>query len=144
MPNVTWILVANASCARIYLNSGPKKGLVQLKELEHPKSRQKGMDLVSDRAGQAMVGHGTRQTQEDPKQYEARTFAQELARELNHGRATGQYERLILIAPPAFMGLLNEKLNGPTGQMVSDRYEKDYTKATPRELTAHLESCIFL
>ena len=70
--------------------------------------------------------------------------AQELARELNHGRSSGQVERLILVAPPAFMGLLNEKLDGPTANLVSHRFEKDYTKSSEKELAGHLESCIFL
>jgi protein required for attachment to host cells len=78
-------------------------------------------------------GHRASQPKTDPKTNEARHFAQELARELNHGRASGLVERLILVAPPAFMGLLNEKLDGPT-HLVSDRFEKDYTKAGEKEL----------
>lgn len=142
MAQTTWIVVANSSCARIYANEGPNKGLASVKELEHPESRQKSTDLVTDRAG--MMGHGTRHAQIDPKTYEARAFAQELARELYQGRVKGQYERAILIAPPGFMGLINEKLDTPTNQLVSDRFEKDYTKYNPRELAAQLQSCIYL
>lgn len=145
--STTWILVANASQARLYANNGPKKGLQLLKELQHPESREKGSDLVSDRPGHmqsAGNGHGARQPRTDPKTNEARHFALQLARELNHARASGQFGRLILVAPPAFMGLLNEKLDGPTASLVSDRFEKDYTKAGEKELAAHLESCIYL
>jgi protein required for attachment to host cells len=147
MAGTTWILVANASCARLYANHGPNKGLALLKEMKHPKSRKKGADLVTDRAGHMQSsgnGHGARQPQTDPKQNEARNFAQELAKELHHGRVTAQFERAIVVAPPAFMGLLNDKLDGPTAQMVSNRFEKDYTKATDKELAGHLENCIFL
>ena len=42
------------------------------------------------------------------------------------------------------MGLLNEKLDGPTASLVSNRFEKDYTKSSEKELASHLESCIFL
>jgi protein required for attachment to host cells len=89
-------------------------------------------------------GHGARQPRTDPKTNEARHFAQELARELTHGRTSGQAGRFILVAPPAFMGLINEKLDGPTAGLVSDRFEKDYTKSSEKELASHLESCIFL
>lgn len=143
----TWILVANASQAKLYVNTGPKKGLKMLKTLAHPESREKGSDLVSDRPGHmqsAGNGQGAYQPKNDPKTNEARHFAQELAKELNHGRSSGEVERLILVAPPAFMGLLNEKLDGPTAQLVSDRFEKDYTKAADKELAGHLESCIYL
>ncbi|MDP1634965.1 MAG: host attachment protein [Gallionellaceae bacterium] len=143
----TWILVANASQAKLYVNTGPKKGLKMLKALAHPESREKGSDLVSDRPGHmqsAGNGQGAYQPKNDPKTNEARHFAQELAKELNHGRSSGEVERLILVAPPAFMGLLNEKIDGPTAQLVSDRFEKDYTKAADKELAGHLESCIYL
>lgn len=144
---ITWILVANASQAKLYANAGPKKGLKLIKDMKHPESREKAADLVSDRPGQLHSpgnSHRASQPKTDPKTNEARHFAQELARELNHGRASGLVERLILVAPPAFMGLLNEKLDNPTAHLVSDRFEKDYTKAGEKELSGHLESCIFL
>ncbi len=144
---ITWILVANASHARLYANEGPKKGLRLLREMDHPESREKGSDLASDRAGHMQSsgnGHGARQPKSDPKTNAARSFAQELARELNHGRGKQQFARAIIVAPPAFMGLINEKLDGSTAGLVSDRFEKDYTKANDRELAGHLESCIFL
>jgi protein required for attachment to host cells len=147
MAQTAWILVANASKAKLFANHGPKKGLQLLKELDHPESRQKNADLVSDRAGfmqSSGNGHGARQPASEPKQNEARSFAQSLAQELQHGRSTNQYHRAIIVAPPAFMGLLNNQLDGPTTQVVSDRFEKDYTKATEKELCSHLETCIFL
>ncbi|MGB0128875.1 MAG: host attachment protein [Rhodocyclaceae bacterium] len=147
MPQTAWILVANASTAKLFANHGPKKGLQLVKELSHPESRQKNADLVTDRAGfmqSSGNGHGSRQPPTEPKQYEAQTFAQELAEELHGGRTTNQFSRVILVAPPAFMGLLNAQLDAPTAQIVSDRFEKDYTKASEKELSAHLESCIYL
>ena len=146
MAQTTWILVANASKAKLFANQGPKKGLRLLKELTHPESRQKNAELVTDRAGhmQASDGHSARQPQTEPKHNEARSFAQELARELSNGRTTNQFNRVILVAPPSFMGLLNGLLDSPTSQIVSDRFEKDYTKANEKELATHLESCIYL
>jgi len=144
---ITWILVANASRAKLFSNDGPKKGLRLVRESAHPESREKASDLVSDRAGHMQGsgnGHGARQPKNDPKTNEARSFAQELARELNAGRGKQLCGRVILVAPPAFMGLINEKLDGQTASLVSDRFEKDYTKATERELAGHLQSCIFL
>jgi len=145
--STTWILVANASQAKLYANTGPNKGLKLVKDLKHPESREKASDLVSDRPGQMHGpgnGHRAGQPKTDPKTNEARHFAQELARELNHSRSSGLVGRFILVAPPAFMGLLNEKLDGPTASLVSDRFEKDYTKTTEKDLAGHLASCIFL
>ena len=147
MPNTTWILVANASTAKLYANDGPHHGLELLKEFDHPDSRRKNSDLSSDRAGAMQMsgnGHGARQPQSTPKENSARHFAQELAGELHNGRCCNAANRMILVAPPAFMGLLNATLDGPTGQIVSNRFEKDYTKAPPQELATKLETCIYL
>jgi protein required for attachment to host cells len=147
MANTTWILVANSSVAKLYANDGPKKGLTLVKELEHPESRQKNSDLVTDRPGHmqsAGLGHGARQPQTAPKQNEAHRFALQLAGELNSGRTANQVQRIILVAPPAFMGMINNAMDSKTSQMVSNRFEKDYTKTPETKLAGHLESCIFL
>lgn len=143
---VTWIVVANASLAKLYSNEGPNKGLALEKELVHPESRQKTSDLVSDRPGAmgAGSGGGSFQGQTPPKQHEARVFAQEIAQELYQGRTRNSFKRAILVAPPSFMGLLNAVLDGPTAQLVSDRFEKDYTKTPEPELSKHLGSVMLL
>jgi protein required for attachment to host cells len=145
--STTWILIANSSSAKLYMNTGPKKGLSKLKEFDHSASRSKGGDLVSDRPGHYKShgnGRGAYNPPTNPKQHEADQFALELAKELDHGRTTQQFQRLILVAAPGFMGLLNKHLNGYIGHLVTDRFEKDYTKATEKEIAGHLEGCIYL
>jgi len=137
----TWILVANASSATVYASAGPRQALTRIKAMSHPQSRMKNADLVSDRAGHMQSsgdGHGSRQPHTEPKQNEAEHFARELAQELEHGRNAKLFEHVILVAPPAFLGLINEKLDAQTAQLVSQRYEKDYTQLNDKELAAHL------
>ncbi len=144
---ITWILVANASLARLYENLGPNKGLKLVKELIHPESRLKNAELVTDRPGSMASsgnGQGAKQPQTQPKEHEAKVFAQELAQELYQGRTKNAFERAIVVAPPAFMGLLNTVLDHPTAKLITDRFEKDYTKSTEPQLKAHLSSCIFV
>ena len=143
---ITWILVANASLARLYANLGPKQGLKLIKELVHPESRMKNAELSSDKAGSFQVssdsGRGSREQQTPPKLNAARNFAHALAKELYLGRSRNEFARAILVAPPAFMGMLNATLDGPTAHMVSDRLEKDYTKTREPDLCGHLEGCL--
>ncbi|HOB46104.1 MAG TPA: host attachment protein [Zoogloea sp.] len=144
---ITWILVANASLARLYANFGPKQGLKLVKELVHPESRMKNSELSSDRAGQIQSngsGHGAREQQTSPKLNAAKNFAQMLAKELYIGRSRNEFARAILVAPPSFMGMLNATLDAPTAQMVTNRLEKDYTKSTEPDLCGRLETCIFV
>ena len=144
---ITWILVANASLAKLYANLGPNKGLTLVKELIHPESRQKNGELVSDRSGAMGAvgsGGGSMQPQTLPKQHEAKVFAQEIAQALYQGRTSNAFKRAILVAPPAFMGLLNAVIDGPTAQLITDRFGKDYTKTPENELGDRLGSTIFL
>lgn len=137
----TWILVANASQARIYFRNGSKQDLTLIKELVHPESRMKNAELVTDRAGYMQGtgnGHGSKQSQTEPKQNEAIHFAQELAHELNQGRCSQQFDQIILVAPPAFLGLMNEKIDGQTEKLITERLGKDYTQVTEKELVGHL------
>ena len=141
----TWILVSNASTAKLWANHGPKKGIALLKEFEHPDSRRKTSELVSDRAGMASGnGHGVRQSHLLPKEHAALQFAHSLTRHLQQGRTHNEMGRLILVAPPAFMGMLNQNLDNATAQLVTDRLEKDYTKSSDADLCDHLSSCIYL
>jgi len=144
---ITWILVANASLAKLYENMGPNKGLKLVRELIHPESRQKNGELVSDRSGAMAAtgaGGGSMQPQTMPKQHEAKVFAQEIAQALYQGRTSNAFKRAIVVAPPAFMGLLNAVIDGPTAQLITDRFEKDYTKTPENELGERLGSAIFL
>lgn len=144
---ITWILVANASIAKLYANLGPNKGLQLVKELMHPESRQKNADLVTDKPGSlanAASGKGHCEPQTTAKEYHAQRFAQELAHTLYQGRAANAFRRAIVCAPPSFMGLLNNCLDNSTNQLVSDRFDKDYTKTPEPELRSHLAGCIFL
>ncbi|MHB9119754.1 MAG: host attachment protein [Burkholderiales bacterium] len=145
--STTWILIANASQARLFINEGPNKGLKLLKELFHPESREKASDLVSDRPGHYKSGgngNGAYVPPTDPKEHEAETFALELAKELEHGRTGNRFQRLIVAATPAFLGKINNSLSHHVSGLVSNTLQKDYTKANEKELAAHLEKLIYL
>ena len=145
--SITWILVANASAAYLYANYGPKKGLQKLKEFRHDASREKRVDLVTDRPGHNRNngnGRGSYVPATDPKQHEAQNFACRLARELEHGRTTNSYHRLILVVSAPFIGLINNNLGSHVRNLVSDTFEKDYTRTSERNLARHLETCIYL
>lgn len=143
--SITWIMVANASQAKFFANHGPNKGLELLKELEHPESREKTSNLVSDRSGaNSGTGHGAYIQATDPKHHEAERFAQEVARELDEGRLKNAYDRLILVASAPFMGLVNNRLSGLVRSKVSESIDKDYTRLPVKDLAGHLEQVVYL
>jgi protein required for attachment to host cells len=144
----TWILVANSSKAKLYANDGPKKGLKLVQELSHPQSRAKGLALITDRPGHyksARSARGAFAQQTDPREQEKIRFAHELAIVLEKGR-TGKagYRRLILCAPPDFLGTLNSVLGDQVRGLVSAAISKDYTKIADKPLAGHLGEFIRL
>ncbi|OYY93978.1 MAG: hypothetical protein B7Y41_08555 [Hydrogenophilales bacterium 28-61-23] len=141
--SVIWVMVANASQAKFFSNTGPQRGLQLVKELVHPESREKTSNLVSDRSGSRNgTGHGAFTQATDPKHHEAELFAQELTRELEQGLAKKAYDRLILVASVPFAGLINNRLPGQVRSRLSESIGKDYTRLPATELTDQLRSQI--
>ena len=143
--SITWIMVANASQAKVFANHGPNRGLQFVKELSHPESREKTSNLVSDRSGSHTgTGHGAFVQATDPKHHEAERFAQEVSRELDDGRMNNAYDRLILVASSPFMGLVNSRLPEPVRSKLSETIDKDYTRLPVKDLAGHLQSYVYL
>lgn len=155
-PPTTWILVSDASRARL-LRAGPQQdGLVQLDAFEHPDSRAHVRDLVSDAQGRKPVGpvpaspaHGPTgvahgrpgaEPDTDPKEVEAQKFARELAEVLEKGLVDRAYDRLFLIAAPHFLGLLRRAVSTQVEKQIAVTLDKDLTRADLGELAERLEA----
>ncbi|OGO93786.1 MAG: hypothetical protein A3F41_06800 [Coxiella sp. RIFCSPHIGHO2_12_FULL_44_14] len=145
----TWILIANASMAKIFkvnklkfLSGTAKLNLIE--EFTHPASRKKSMDMVSDRLGRYRahggegLGHGAYAEPTDPKAYEIEHFAHELVEKLEAGRVSHQFEDIILVASPHFYGLMNKSFHEDLRRMITTVIEKDYTKDGIKALEEHL------
>jgi protein required for attachment to host cells len=141
--SVTWIVVANASQAKLYENQGPKKGLQLVKEMDHPESREKAANLVSDRVGN-FQGSGSYAQHIDPKHNEMDRFALEIANELESGRVKNAFSRLVLVSSAPFIGRVRQHINAHIKDKISETIEKDYTKLNLKELTGHLGNVVML
>jgi protein required for attachment to host cells len=141
----TWVLVANASEARLFATERLGKDMSMIEDYSHPESRAKGTTLASDRPGSSQgrgSNMGTRGDPNDPKNFEAERFASELADVLDKGRTENAYRRLVLVAGPHFQGLLKAELNDHTRELVSNIIDKDFTACDARELPSRLKACI--
>lgn len=137
--NNTWILVSNASEARLFETQKYPKSLSLRKSFSHPRSRLKNSALATDRAGHfhgdsARTSHGAFNEAILPKQYEAEQFAKTLVSELNAGRNAHDYQHLVIVSSPHFHGLLNKHMNNHVKKMVGRHIEKDYTTLKEQEL----------
>lgn len=137
--NATWVLIANGSEARLFEKKYDPKLLSLIKEFNHSESRDKGIDLASDRPGHfngdvSKAAHGSFTEATSPKEYEVDRFAKILADELDAARNENRYNNLIIVSSPHFHGLLNGHMNEHVAKMVDKHIEKDYTDLKAEEL----------
>lgn len=133
----TWIVVANASQARIFSKSKGDHQLSLIQELEHPDSRKKATDLVADGKGRYKArdeAMGTFSSRTNPKEVEAMHFAIELAELLEHGRNVNDFKSLVLIAAPPFQKMLKDHISDHLQALITNTIAKDYHAATAKEL----------
>ena len=137
-----WVLSANGSKASIYTAESPTAPLLELQILDNPNARAKQMDLVTDRPGRtfdsAGAGRHAKAVEVEAKKQEQVRFAKALSDRLELGRTDNAFERLVLVASPAFLGLLRANFGAPLASLVSLEIDKDYTSLKAENLRAHL------
>jgi protein required for attachment to host cells len=144
----TWILVAHDAGARVFENDGPGKGLQLIEEIDHPEGRERDQDINADRPGRSFRKNSgdprraAMSRSEGPRERAVSDFARAMAEKLKQGRVENQYERLVLVAPPRFLGLLRSSLDGPTAQLLVGSLNKDLASTRQAELIEHLGEVI--
>ncbi len=143
----TWILICNASRARVFSTPGRGRPWTLIQELTHPESRLKGQAISADKPGrvQQMAGAGSRPAMEPPtpvKEVEAQRFAEHLAKVVENGHGHNTYTRLVLVAPPHFLGLLRQALSDQVTKRVTRGVDKDFTMLREDELPARLADAL--
>ena len=140
----TWVVAAESGQARIFLLENRVAPLKDIDELSNPVARAHERDLISDRPGRAFdsggQGRHSMEPQIDPKQQEAIAFAKKINERLEQGRTKGDFEELILIAPPEFLGILRHNINGNTTKHVTKTIAKRLVQKDETEIREYLFS----
>lgn len=141
--SVTWVVIADRAVARIFERSaGPDDELQPVATLEHPESRQRVHDLVSDRPGsfrsRANSGLVSGEPHPDHRHHTAEEFSREVAGYLETARQRDRFEHLILVASPLFLGTLRDALSAPLSQLVEHELAKDYTHLDEATIRTHV------
>jgi protein required for attachment to host cells len=140
MPN-TWVVVADSGSARIFGAESPVGPLQELADFAHPEAGVAERELVSDRAGRTSDSHGRSHSYEgedSPREVEARTFAKLLGHEICLARARGDFDRLLLVAPPRFLGELRASLDAQTRKHINSELPSDFVALSAEEIRARL------
>lgn len=143
-----WVVVADASRARLFRAETPRGPLVELEDAVHSAARLQDHELLSDRAGRAVDTqghhrHGMEATT-DPHDQEAQRFAHELAERLHVHHNAHDFDGLVLVAPPHFLGLLRGTLDEQVAKQVLASLNLDLTRVhTAAEVQSHLPDPIY-
>lgn len=146
----TWILVADASRARLFATT-EEDTYEEIQGFEHPDSRARVRELMADANGRkpggqavtthpAGIGRPGAAPDTNAKEVEHLKFAGELCDVLKQGLNEHSYDSLILVAPPHFLGLLRDKLDPQVEKHLEGHVDKDYLALDPRELQQRVEA----
>jgi protein required for attachment to host cells len=142
-----WILIADASGARIVFSQSVRAPLTLVREFNNPRGRQRSQDLDTDIPGRVSKAGapGTRaamQPQTTTHEEAAIQFARELAVTLKKELDKGSYNALSVVAPPHFLGILRSELDKNVQQTVRGTVDKDLAHFGLNELKPHLEGLL--
>ena len=143
----TWILVADASRARIFATGKKGQPWKLVEDFEHPESRMKNRQLEPLEQGRTRhsfnAGHRPRmEPRTPPQQVEKEHFAQELANALSKSLVDGACSSLVLVAPAQFLGDLKTMLSDHAAKCVLATVAKNYTGSDARELASRLDEVV--
>lgn len=126
----------------------PRGPLVELEDAVHSAARLQDQELLSDRAGRAFDSqanhrHGM-EAPTDPHDQEAQRFAHELAERIHVHHNAHDFDGLVLVAPPRFLGFLRKALDEQVAKQVLASLDRDLTRVyTAAEVQSHLPDPIY-
>lgn len=126
--NPDWILIADASRARLLQQEGDKP-IAQLQTFEHPASRLHSSELGDDDRGRQrsdrLFGASAYEAHIEPQRKEHLRFARELADALEEGALHGRCRSVRVFAPSPFLGELKGQLGDATQRLLVGSHDLD-------------------
>jgi protein required for attachment to host cells len=144
------IVVADQSEADFYELERRDMPPLFVQRLEDADAHLHDRDLKSDRPGRVFdhaaaagsrrgaVAHHSTGGERNPRKVEAQRFARRIADALDEERRQGRYDRLVVMAPPTFLGLLRQEMPVAVHSMLTAEIGKDLVHEPAEMLTGYL------
>ncbi len=144
MPPVTWILVADRCRAKLLHALPDGQGpYPTLGCWSHEAGRLQPRERDAEEPGRVIhpAGYASAvEPHEDRDHVEARRFAKELVDHLEHSRQERRLDRLLVIAPPGFLGVLRDAWTPSLHAMIDREWNLDLSGLSEADLQRRLES----
>lgn len=140
----TRVAVCDSSRMRyLGLDTSPS-GLVEIADLVHQQSRQRPQDIVSDKPGsnKGYGGFHGMGNSEKPARHEVEVFAKQVGNYLNDEVLNQGINRLFILSPPEFLGLLRKELHEQTQKAIVDEYKVNVAGRSLEEIRKHLPNVL--
>ncbi|HVK53962.1 MAG TPA: host attachment protein [Burkholderiales bacterium] len=139
----TWILTADSSRARIFEALESMGAIREMQDLINPVGKSSNRELTTDAQGRYYgQGHQYRGHSTTPRvdavEHEAELFAKTIGEYLEKARTEHRYEKVRIIAPPKFLGLLRKKIGDEVRKLVTEETAKDISSLDSKEIATHL------
>jgi protein required for attachment to host cells len=104
----------------------------------HAKSSDLGRDRPARVMESASPGRSAIEPRRDLKEAAKQDFVKLVAEQIDEEHGRGQFDSLVLVAPPGVLTELRNSLSKPMTELVVDGLQKDLTKVPDHDLTGHL------
>lgn len=139
---ITWIVVADGARARFLRTEGWGHGLTQAIDRAMVGDNRANHEIGSDRPGRSFssaTGHpSAMEPRIDWHRFEKAQFAKEVAQTVEKAAVAGDFDRLVLVAPPQSLGDLRSALGGNAQAKIVAELGKDLTHLPLHELESRL------
>jgi len=143
---ITWVVTADSAKADFFEVDRIGGEFRPIASLTHLEGKKKSQDLISDRPGRAFdsagLGRHAMSSQVDPREHEAEVFAREVGETLELGRTKGSFERLIVLAPPDFLGKLRKTITPAANKLVVESVAKSVVGLAPDEIRKRIKTLL--
>jgi protein required for attachment to host cells len=138
------ILVADQAEAIFYDSASLEARPTEVGRISDPDAHLHDRDLVSDRPGRSYESVGGArhaiERENDPRHRAAVRFARRIGRRLDEARRKNEFESLVVVVGPPFLGLVREELPKLTRARVAHEIRKDLVHSPVESLREHLSA----
>jgi protein required for attachment to host cells len=143
------IVVADQAEAIFYDTASLRARPREVGRISDPAAHLHDRELVTDRPGRSYESVGSARhaitRENDPRHEEAVRFARRISRRLDRARREGEFDELIVVAGPPFLGMVRAEMSRPTRERVVHEIRKDLVHSPVEALRRHLpESAVEL
>jgi protein required for attachment to host cells len=147
-PAGTRVVVASQGEAQFY-DVGPGSIVTGTGRMVDTKARMRDRDFSSDRPGRVFdraapagrrgaSAHHSTNGERSPHQRQALVFARRIVAQLERARRLNEFQGIVIVAAPAFLGLLHSVMHGPLRKMIVGQVRKDFAHRPEHILKAHV------